>query len=84
MAGSYRHVTTDDGNLVSPDRIGIAAENLGDAYETIEEMYGMIWELASMAGDSPEGLARARVLVERARQNYKGGLAYARLANRGA
>jgi len=43
----------------------IATETQGDAYETIEEMYGMIWFLAN--GD-PEA-------VERACQKYEEGLA---------
>jgi len=42
----------------------IATETQGDAYETIEEMYGMIWYLA--AGNA--------VLVEDARKNYLSGI----------
>ena len=42
----------------------IATETQGDAYETIEELYGMVWWLAS---GSPS-------LVENARKNYKEGL----------
>lgn len=64
MAGSFRHATDDYGRLVSNRHIGVAAENLGDAYETIEEMYGMIWYLAD--GDIDR--------VERARRNYKKGI----------
>jgi len=65
MAGSYSHATTDDGKLCAPgESMSIATENQGDAYETIEEMYGMIWFLAD--GDA--------VAVERARQNWKRGI----------
>lgn len=39
-------------------------ENLGDAYEAVEEMYGMIWLLAE--GDPQR--------VEEARRNYTDGL----------
>lgn len=46
MAGSYSHATTDDGNLRSNKSFVQLIENLGDAYEMAEEMYGMIWWLA--------------------------------------
>lgn len=65
MAGSYRHAVTDDGRLLAPQHIGIACENDGDSYETVEEFYGMVWLLAG--GDADR--------VEKARQNYKAGLA---------
>lgn len=64
MAGSYLHAVDGDGRLVRPSHIGIACENLGDAYETIEEFYGMVWWLAD--GDAE--------LVERARQSYERGI----------
>lgn len=64
MAGSYSHATTDDGRLRNESTMPIATETQGDAYETIEEMYGMIWFLAA-------GNANA---VEEARQQYKAGL----------
>jgi hypothetical protein len=51
MAGSYRHAT-------------IATETQGDAYETIEEFYGMVWYLAN--GDPAR--------VEEARRNFKAGI----------
>jgi hypothetical protein len=38
MAGSYRHVTNDDGTFRGTDLI----ENGGDFYETVEEMWLMI------------------------------------------
>lgn len=38
MAGSYRHCVSDDGNFLGTDLI----DNLGDAYEALEEMYDMI------------------------------------------
>jgi hypothetical protein len=64
MAGSYRHAVDDQGRLRSPRDMTIATETQGDAYETIEEFYGMVWWLAD--GDPS--------LVEEARQNYEGGL----------
>ena len=50
-------------------------ENLGDAYEAIEEMYGMIWKLAVMLGTlgGDQTLSPADY-VEMARQNYQAGL----------
>ncbi len=73
MAGSYEHAVTKAGNLRSSDSWTI--ENLGDAYEMAEEMYGMIWWLARESDDP--GAA-----VEEARQRYRDGLAVARRANR--
>ena len=73
MAGSYSHATTDDGRLRNTESMGIATETQGDAYETIEEMYGMIWFLAARITphEDPEVMA---ALVENARVNYKRGL----------
>jgi hypothetical protein len=65
MAGSYNHAVTKKGKLRNTESMGIATETQGDAYETIEEMYGMIWWLAS--GDADR--------VEEARRSYKQGLA---------
>lgn len=65
MAGSYNHAVTDSGKLRNWSTMAaVATETKGDAYETIEEMYGMIWYLA--AGNIEK--------VEEARQNYKAGL----------
>lgn len=46
MAGSYHHITDEDGAL--KDQVGIieSLENHGDVIECIEQMYGMIWYLA--------------------------------------
>jgi len=67
MAGSYRHVTDERGLLREGESFAGMIENLGDAYEAVEEMYGMIWLLAD--GD----LAR----VEDARARYADGLGIA-------
>jgi hypothetical protein len=64
MAGSYLHAVTDDGKLRNSRTMTIATETQGDAYETIEEMYGMIWWLAE--GD--------KELVEDARKHYELGI----------
>lgn len=47
MAGSYNHIVTKKGKLVNPESFSGMIENLGDAYEMAEEMYGMIWWLAT-------------------------------------
>lgn len=74
MAGSYKHVVNEKGQLYSSENWLI--DNLGDAYETIEEMYGMIWELADQitgwGTNKPEDISD---VVERARQTYKDGIA---------
>jgi hypothetical protein len=64
MAGSYGHAVDEHGRLRNPENMSIATETGGDAYETIEEFYGMVWYLAS--GDA--------VLVEEARANYREGI----------
>lgn len=64
MAGSYRHATTGAGKLRNWRTMTVATETQGDAYETIEEMYGMIWWLAD--GDADR--------VEDARQHYLDGI----------
>jgi hypothetical protein len=53
MAGSYNHIVNNKGDLLNNERFVGMIENLGDAYEAVEEMYGMIWWLAHMAPDSP-------------------------------
>jgi hypothetical protein len=70
MAGSYRHATTDDGKLLSNKDFIEMIENLGDAYEMAEEMYGMIWWLADQIAAPP---ATDR-FVELARQNWQRGI----------
>lgn len=77
MVGSYNHCVDNDGNLLSNDRMmisGAMIENLGDAYEAIEEMYGMIWYLVK---DHPDPVSA----VEVARINYVEGLAFAKITS---
>jgi len=69
MAGSYKHVTTNSGHLRS-DTFADMIENLGDAFEAVEELYGMVWWLAATSGDPVAA-------IEQARQEYKIGLGYA-------
>ena len=64
MAGSYNHAVDEQGRLRNGETMGIATETQGDAYETIEEFYGMVWWLAQ--GDAAR--------VEAARQNYLAGI----------
>lgn len=60
MAGSYSHITDDQGRFIGVELL----DHLGDAYEALEECYGMIQLLTS--GD--------RAAIEDARQRYKEGL----------
>lgn len=64
MAGSYNHCIAKDGQLLLPRQFTDMIENLGDAFEAIEEFYGMVWYLAE--GDASR--------VEAARQRYTTGL----------
>lgn len=79
MAGSYKHVVTRGGNLVSNERFVQMIENLGDAYEAVEEMYGMLWMLASLVTPDPEGQVE---WVKWAQENYRVGLTIAKKSNR--
>jgi len=76
MAGSYSHIVTDTGNLISNEAFPNMIENLGDAYEAIEEMYGMIWWLAFSPMPHVDMPVAQR--VEDARKNYKQGLKLAK------
>jgi hypothetical protein len=80
MPGSYNHIITDTGQLISNEEFPKMIENLEDAYETIREMYGMIWWLAALAGleDPAWPDLAAAVVVERARQNYQTGIELAK------
>ena len=72
MAGSYSHVTTDDGNLRDNESFVKMVENLGDAFETVEEMYGMIWYMATHTPNPKES-------VKQACAEYREGLQYAKV-----
>jgi hypothetical protein len=66
MAGSYNHAVNRNlgGQLRNWYNMTIATETQGDAYETIEELFGMVWYLAN--GDAQR--------VEEARQHFEDGL----------
>jgi hypothetical protein len=70
MAGSYIHIIEDDGNFVDNETFVDMIENLGDAYEMAEEMFGMIWYLAT----APMSNLTPAQRVGMARQSYKLGL----------
>lgn len=77
MAGSYNHVIEDDGSLSSNETVVGMLENGGDVFEAIEEMYGMIWELADVIvweTGTPGDMEQLKERVELARLNYKEGL----------
>lgn len=67
MAGSYDHCVADDGQLLVNEDFADMIENLGDAFEAVEEMYGMIWYLAQHLAD-PAGA------VQEAWRRYQEGL----------
>jgi hypothetical protein len=80
MAGSYGHVVNEDGNLKSNQYIADILENGGDVYETVEEMYGMIWYLAAVL--LPVGSSiTAKKAIEEAREYHEVGLRLAQMIN---
>ena len=78
MAGSYGHVVQKDGNLASNKRVAESLENGGDVFETVEEMYGMIWWLA---GANVKWSGQEKQMVTEARRNYRDGLKIAKEVN---
>lgn len=87
MAGSFKHVVDDQGRLLDGEGINSMLECMsGDVVECVEEMYGMIWYLASrLTGSALGGALAPQVtgsdqasnmasVVEEARQNYQEGL----------
>lgn len=77
MAGSYLHVVKDDGSLRSNKDVADMLENGGDVFEAVEEMYGMIWQLADALvweTGTPNDRDEIADRVELARQNYQEGL----------
>ncbi len=78
MAGSYAHVTNDDGTLRTPKQINNALECMsGDVVEAVKEMYGMIWWLAyAYAEDMGHPPEAAASLVRGAVKAHKIGLTF--------
>lgn len=76
MAGGYGHVVQKDGNLVSNRRVVEMLENGGDVYETIVQMYGMIWYLAGTHAPNIE-----KAVIEDARNHYQQGLKISKEVN---
>jgi hypothetical protein len=79
MAGSWGHITDDQGRFTGADLI----DNLGDAYEALAECYGMVVLLADDLALARQGgswtvhtvAAERRRLIESACERYKEGLA---------
>jgi hypothetical protein len=92
MAGSYKHVITRNGNFKDNEALIESLETGGDVFETVEEMFGMIWYLASknVGSFDAEGNVvaqkdkadRMKAWVEEARQNYRKGLGISQVAHR--
>jgi hypothetical protein len=80
MAGSWRHMTTEQGELLNNENFCGMIENVGDAYEAAEECFGMIWWLASAFEESAEwgSVTHTREMVldtiRRAQDHYREGL----------
>jgi hypothetical protein len=80
MAGSWHHITNDDGTPYEGE-YGMAdlLENGGDVNEFAEEAYGMVWFLADWVStliEHTETADRASTLdiIATARGNYKDGV----------
>jgi hypothetical protein len=74
MAGSYSHVTTDKGKLRNPQGVcGMLETRSGDVYEAVEEMYGMIWYLATRLNEH-DPFIDPKGWVEQAEKNYMSGI----------
>lgn len=72
MAGSYNLcVDKKTGKLLNSEEFSKMVENLGGAYEAVEEMYGMIWFLAANFVNNSDEIP---LMIERAREQYKMGL----------
>lgn len=75
MAGSYQHIVNDKGQLLNNENFVGMIENLGDAYEMAEELYGMIWFLATeMIDPLKDSSYTPEDWVKEARKYYKLGL----------
>lgn len=78
MAGSWDHITTDDGKFRNVTFAQLI-ENLGDAHEAAEECYGMVWWLAdqlaavlrTLPGNVPIPVPE---LIRTAQDHYRDGL----------
>ena len=72
MAGSWEHITTEAGGFR-----GVALiDNLGDAYEALEQCYGMVQLLANALEDAAivGSLHTREDYVNWAAEHYKAGL----------
>lgn len=58
MAGSFTHILDDDGRLLGPEAMSGMLDTDGDVYETVEQLYGMIWLLADGFPDTVAAAAR--------------------------
>ena len=64
MAGSYSHIVDGDNKFIGVELI----DNLGDAYEALEECYGMISHLTG--GDKTTIFQTCRALVRKTNPEY--------------
>lgn len=81
MAGSWSHMTTDDGKLRETESFHGMLEDGGDVYEAAEECFGMIWWMAKEIDrllNEGQPLAPDRtdlsLIISTAVHNYKTGL----------
>lgn len=73
MAGSWGHMTTDDGRLCNPFTFHDMLENGGDVYEAAEECFGMVhWLAEQLAQANPGNLTRYEVIEDAVEHSREG------------
>ena len=72
MAGSWGHITDDDGSLLPGGKILDMLDTGGDVVEAFEECYGMVQWLADRLAAATGGVRRD--WIEQAEANYREGL----------
>ena len=73
MAGSFNHIVDIDGGLFSDMGIVAMLDTGVDVFETIEQMYGMIWYMA-YALEAADAYENRKDAIDEARVFYKEGL----------
>lgn len=71
MAGSWDHMTNDDGTLY--DQEFSRLENKGDCTEALAQCYGMTWQMAHWLAPVEGTREDLLTVIEKARKTWKAG-----------
>lgn len=93
MAGGYEQIVDRNGRLAPPGFVAAMLDNDANVYETVEELFGMIWYLADLLvgsstgySDQSEDISRwkeeVKAAVEEAHEHHLRGLHQAKEINR--